>query len=107
MTPRTVIYSKTFIERLLDFTDRGEQEYGERVAQEKKRLVFALLDDTIAASPAIKLRHPELGLVVYPVAKTPFIVIYDFDAHEVRVFTCLLKGAGTRLEDFDPAAVEW
>ena len=25
----------------------------------------------------------------------------------LRVFTCLLKGAGTRLEDFDPAAVEW
>ena len=107
MTARKVMYSKTFIERLLDFTDRGEQAYGERLAQEKKRLVFRLLDDTIAATPAIKQRHPQLGLVVYPVSHTPFIVIYDFDDEEVRVLTCLLKGAGNRLDDFDPASVEW
>lgn len=107
MTPRKVTYSKTFIERLLDFTDRGEQEYGERVAQEKKRLVFSLLDDTIATTPAIRRRHTKLDLVVYPISKTPIIVIYDYDDDEVRVFTCLLKGAGDRLVDFDPASVEW
>ena len=107
MTARKVVYSKTFIEQLLNFTDRGEQAYGKRLAQEKKRLVFSLLDDTIAATPAIKARHPRLGLVVYPVSNTPFIVIYDFDDEEVRVLMCLLKGAGTRLDHFDPASVEW
>jgi hypothetical protein len=64
MIARKVVYSKTFIEWLLDFTERGEQEYGERLAQEKKRLVFSLFDEIIAATPAIKPRHPTLRLVV-------------------------------------------
>jgi hypothetical protein len=45
-------------------SQRGEQEYGERFAQEKKRLVFSLFDEIIAATPAIKPRHPTLRLVV-------------------------------------------
>ena len=107
MTPRKVAYSKTFIEQLLDVTERGEREYGERLAQEKKKRVFNVLDTTIATTPAIKPRHAKLGLVVYPVTKTPFLVIYDYDNLEVRVVACLLTGAGDRLEDFDPNAVEW
>ena len=107
MTSRKVTYSTTFIDQLLAFTDSGEQEYGERVAQEKKNRVFDFFDITIAATPHIKRRHPKLGLVVYPVSKTPFIVIYDYDDHEVQVFACLKKGAGTRLTDFDIESVEW
>ncbi len=107
MTPRKVRYSKTFVDRLLDYTDLGEIKYGERLAQEKKRLVFALLDDTIALTPAIKRRHSKLGLVVYSISGTPFIVIYDYDDEEIRVMSCFLRGAGDRIEDFDPADVEW
>lgn len=82
-------------------------DYGGRLAQEKKRHVFSLFDEIIASTPALKPRHPSLGLIVYPVSKTPFIVIYDFDDEEVRVMTCVLKGAGDRLDDFDVASVTW
>ena len=106
MTPRKVRYSRTFTDRLLDYTDRGELQYGERFAKVKKQLVFALFDNTIALTPAIKRRHSKLGLVV-SISRAPFIVIYDYDDQEIRVMTCFLKGAGDRIADFDPADVEW
>jgi hypothetical protein len=54
-----------------------------------------------------KVRDPDLGLVVYPVTDTPFIVVYDVDAHELRLHFVFSTGAGDRLEDLDPSSAEW
>ncbi len=105
--PRRVTYSRTFREQLADFIEQGELKHGARLAEEKERLVLDFIDTTLSRTPALKRRDAKLNLVVYPISNTPFIVIYDFDDEEVRVLTCLLKGAGNRLDDFDPASVEW
>jgi hypothetical protein len=68
---------------------------------------FRFIDTTLSRTPALKRRDAKLNLVVYPVSHTPFIVIYDLDDNEVWVLTCLLKGAGNRVDDFDLALVEW
>jgi hypothetical protein len=105
--PRRVMYSRTFREQLADFVVQGELTHGTRLAEEKEQLVLDFIDTTLSRAPALKQRYAKLNLVVYPVSNTPFIVIYDFDDAEVRILTCLLKGAGTRLDDFDPASVAW
>ena len=61
----------------------------------------------LADFPGLKGAHKRLGLVVYPVSDTPFIVLYDFDAEELRVHFILRQGAGDRLDDLDPSLIEW
>ena len=104
---RRVTYSKTFREQLAEFIERGELRYGARLAEEKEQLVLDFIDTTLARTPALKRRNTQLHLVVYPVTNTPFIVIYDYDDQELRVMACLLKGAGVRINEFDPSMVEW
>ena len=41
--------------------DAGEQTYGISVAAEKRVRVYNTIRTILAASPAIKRRHPELG----------------------------------------------
>ena len=105
--PRRVTYSRTFRDQLAEFIEQGELKHGARLAAEKERRVLDFIDTTLARTPALKRRDAKLNLVVYPVSNTPFIVIYDFDDEVVRVLICLVKGAGNRLDDFDPASVEW
>jgi hypothetical protein len=105
--PRRVTYSRTFREQLGSFIEQGELKHGARIAEEKERLVLDFIDTTLSRTPALKQRDAKLSFVVYPVSNTPFIVIYDFDDEEVRVVTCLLKGVGNRLDDFDPKSVKW
>ncbi len=107
MTPRRVRYSKTFRDQLTAFIEQGEQVYGARFAEEKAQFVLDFIDTTIAMTPGVKRRNSKLGLVVYPMTKSPFIVVYDYDHDEVRVFACLLRGVGVRLDAFDREAIEW
>lgn len=107
MTPRRVRYSKTFRDQLSAFIEQGEQIYGVQLAEAKEQLVLDFIDKKIALTPAIKRRNAKLGLVVYPIAKSPFIVVYDYDDQEVRVYACLLRGAGVRLDAFDSEAIDW
>ena len=46
-----------------------------------------------------------LGLYVYSITKTPFVVAYDFDDVELRIFFLLHGGQDRR--DIDIADVEW
>lgn len=104
---RRVVYARTFREQLARFIEQGERRYGARLAEEKEHLVLDFIDTTLARSPGLKPRHPALGLVFYPVSRTPFIVVYDHDDQEVRVMACLLQGAGERIDDFDAGTVDW
>ena len=62
---RTVKLSKTFNDQLIDYIEHGDQQYGARVAEDKKRRVLTTIRTVLAASPSIKRRDPALGLVVY------------------------------------------
>ena len=46
-----------------------------------------------------------LGLVVYPIARTPFFIVYDYDDVELRMYFAFLNGKP--LDDIDPASAEW
>ena len=104
---RTVRYSVTARDQLRDLLAAGVPWFGAKVVAEKRDLAYDTIDNFLARFPATKTPHPTLGLVVYPITKTPFLVLYDFDDDELRIHFVLLKGAGTRLDDLDPAMAEW
>ena len=105
MSPRAVKLSKTFNDQLVGQIDFGERRFGRRVAEQKKEKVLATIEGLLARTPAVKRPHPTLGLVVYPVTDTPFMVLYDFTETELRVHFVLHKSAS--LEDLDPNSAEW
>jgi hypothetical protein len=102
---RSVRLSKTFDEQLINYIDEGAQKYGDRLAIEKKAIVYRTIEQLLAQSPAIKRRDPELGLVVYPISYTPFFVLYDYDDAELRVHFIFIKGKP--LSSINPAGAEW
>lgn len=102
---RTVKLSKTFNDQLIDYIEFGEQQYGARVAEDKKRRVLSTIRTTLAASPSLKRRDPALDLVVYPITGTPFFIVYDYDDSELRVHFVFINGKP--LTEIDPASAEW
>ena len=102
---RTVRISKTFIRQLNELLAFGEDRFGAKVIDEKRALVYAAIRQKIAYSPRSKPPHRRLKLTVYPVTKTPFLVLYDFDDIELRVHFVFLKGASFR--GLDPKSAEW
>ena len=102
---RSVRYSKTFNDQLVDLIAMGEERFGQRVAESKKRLLFQTISKFLIEYPDIKRPNPVLGLVAYPINNTPFIVVYDFDDHELRMHFVFL--AGIELSDIEPSRIEW
>jgi plasmid stabilization system protein ParE len=96
--------SKTFSEQLDRLIEQGFPKFGARVAAEKRDRVLATINQHLAGFPK-KPRDPRNGLFVYPVTKTPFVVVYDYDDTELRVM--FIFHARADLRSFDPAAVEW
>ena len=101
---RSIRLSRTYTEQLTDYLDAGEQRFGRAVADAKRAKVVETLR-LLAHNPRIKRRHPDLGLVVYPVGDTPFFLVYDYDDAELRVLYIFINGKP--LSDIDPAAVDW
>lgn len=101
---RAIRLSKTYYDQLADYLDAGEVKFGRAVAEEKRAKVVQAIR-RLAEAPAIKRRHPELGLVIYPVTGTPFFLVYDYDEKELRVLFIFIKGKPT--ETIDPTDVEW
>ena len=82
---RRVRYSTTFIRQLDTLLAQGEPKFGERLIDEKRDLVFDTIDDFLARFPKKQL-DLDIGLYTHPITGTPFVVIYDFDDTELRVF---------------------
>ena len=101
---RTVRVSKTFAAALDDLLAYGEPIYGSSIVILKRAAVRAALLRA-AQHPRLKQPHIALGLVVYPVTATPFVVLYDFDDTELRAHFIFHKNAC--LEDLDPRSAEW
>jgi mRNA-degrading endonuclease RelE of RelBE toxin-antitoxin system len=101
---RRVRLSKTFFQQLHTLLEQGYPKFGERVVLEKRDLVFRLIEQHLARYPRVP-RDPSHGLCVYPVRKTPFALVYDYDDAELRVLFIFHKHAD--LSDLDPGMVEW
>ena len=101
---RRVRYSTTFLEQLDMLLAQGEPKFGPRVIDEKRQLVYDTIDNRLAAFPR-RERVADIGLYVYTIAKTPFLVVYDFDDSELRVYFML--HAKSDRGAIDPDLVEW
>ena len=101
---RQVRYSTTFIHQLNTLLAQGEAKFGARVADQKRELVYDTIDHFLARFPK-KPRDPDIDLYTHAITGTPFVVIYDFDDTELRVFF-IVHGRTDRAR-IDPAGVEW
>ena len=102
---RSVRLSRTFSDQLTEYIDAGERALGATVANSKKSIVYSTIRNILANNPGIKRPDPTLGLVVYPISKTPFFVVYDYDDTELRVHFIFINGKP--LGAIDPKSVEW
>lgn len=102
---RVVHYSATARDQLRELLLQGVPRFGTQVVAEKRDRVYDTVDNFLARFPATKKRHQGLGLVVYPVFGTPFQVLYDFDAAELRVHFIFHHHADLR--HLDPTSAEW
>ena len=102
---RNVRISKTALDQLNTLLAQGIEPFGVRVVAEKRDRVYATIEDVLTAFPAIKRPHPDLGLCVYPIARTPFVLLYDFDDSELRVHFIFHRHADLR--DLDQSSIEW
>lgn len=101
---RQVRLSKTFRDQLDELITQGYPKFGERVVTRKRDLVLWAITDHLAAFPK-RPRDDRHGLCAYPVTRTPFVLIYDFDDHELRVLFIFHGRADLR--EFDRSEVEW
>ena len=102
---RTLRFSKTFEHAFDALLAEGEPRFGANLVRQKRTVVLSTIANFLTVHPDAKRPHPRLGLVVYPISKTPFVVLYDFDDTELRVHFIFLKGAD--LERLDPGSAEW
>jgi plasmid stabilization system protein ParE len=102
---RKVRVSKTALDQLNALLAQGIEPFGVRVVAEKRDRVYATIEHVLAAFPAIKRPHPNLGLCVYPIARTAFVVLCNFDDSELRVHFIFHRHADLR--DLDPTSIQW
>jgi hypothetical protein len=102
---RQVRYSKTFAIAFDALLAETERVFGPRVAQQKRALVTRCVESTLAYFPALKPLDGDIGLVVYPISKTAWSVLYDFDDLELRIHDIVYSSQN--LDDADPGATDW
>lgn len=102
---RTARFSITANDQLNTLLAQGLTNYSAAFVEEKRQLVYGAIRRHIVQFPATRVRDVDLGLYLYPVAKTPFVLVYDFDNAEVRIHFVLHKSADRRR--IDPTTAEW
>jgi len=102
---RVVRLSITFNDQLNELLAQGEDMFGIAVAEQKKSAVYSTIKTFLARHPNAKPAHPALGLRAYPISRTPFIVLYDFDDREVRIHFIVHRHSD--LGEIDLSKVEW
>lgn len=101
---REVRYSLAFIHQFNTLLAQGVEKFGPGVAGRKRDLVYDSIDHYLAQFPK-RPRDPDIDLYTHAVAGTPFVVIYDFDDTELRVYF-IVHGHTDRAR-IDPDGVEW
>jgi plasmid stabilization system protein ParE len=102
---RRVRISKTALNQLHELLAQGSAKFGARVVAAKYGLVYSTINQHLAWFPATKRRDRNLGLHLYPVTKTPFVLAYDLDDDELRIHFVLHASSDRHL--IDPNDIEW
>jgi len=72
------------VAQLKTFIAQGTETFGVAVAERTLARVDYTIEEHLARYPK-KPIDDQLGLYVYRVSRTPFVLIYDFDDDELRV----------------------
>jgi plasmid stabilization system protein ParE len=97
--------SKTFLDQLAELIEHGERVFGPVVANDKRKHVYKTIQQFLTVFPDVERPDPHHGLRAYPIHRTPFVVLYDFDEDELRVHFVFHKSADLR--KIDPASAQW
>lgn len=101
---RRVVRSRTYVAQLKTYIQQGTEAFGSVVAARS----LARIDHTIEHHLAHYPKKPiddQLGLYVYAVTHTPFVLIYDFDDDELRVH--FIVPARADRTAIDPLSAHW
>jgi plasmid stabilization system protein ParE len=102
---RRVLIAASAIRSFQTLLAQGAAKFGITVAMEKERIVYALLSGTLSVHPYRGRHDPHLRLNTYHVSDTPFVLVYEYDAAELRVLFILHQRADRRR--LSPGDVEW
>ncbi len=101
---RDLRYSKSFHIEFAALLAQGSLRFGRRVVKEKQAKVVDVIENILVPHPKRPI-DPVLGICAYHVAKTPFVVLYDFDDSELRVHLIIHAKADRTLIDL--STVVW
>ena len=101
---RTARISITAQVQLRELLAQGAKYY-EPIFLETKRLLFYAAVRSLLDFPARRATNRGLGLRLYRVQSTPFLIAYDFDEVELRIHTVFHHHADRHLENL--RAIEW
>jgi plasmid stabilization system protein ParE len=102
---RVVRISRTARSMFQTLLAQGIARFGVDVAEQKRRLVVARIENYLTEFPHLGLRTPRKSFYHYPVSGTPFTVVYEYDDTELRVLFIVHQSANRkRLKIAD---VEW
>lgn len=102
---RSVRLSQTARDMFRTLLAQGVEKFGIEVASEKRRIVIDTLENYLAENPHHGLNDRRRALRHFPVSKTPFVIVYEYDEAELRVLFIVHKRADR--SQLDPAIVEW
>lgn len=102
---RRIRGSASYAAALRDLLAFGETCFGSRVVDQKRARISHVISNVLAFNPAIGSFDQTLGVYTYPIARTPFILLYDFDDDELRL-TLIIHARSDRTQ-IDLTAVEW
>lgn len=102
---RRVRLSRSFAETFKKQLLYGASRYATLVVEDKRARVERTIFEVLCSNPGIGKFVPDLGLRLYRVSKTPFILLYDFDDNELRMHP--LVHARSDRSGIDLAEVDW
>jgi hypothetical protein len=102
---RLIRVSRTYLSMLTEQLAYGETQFGSRVVDDKRGRISHTIGRVLAHNPRIGLFDQTLDIHYYPVGRTPFVLLYDFDDVELRIH--LIIHARADRSRVDLTQVEW
>jgi plasmid stabilization system protein ParE len=82
---RTVRVSRSYLAAFHALLAYGEARFGRAVVDDKRARVERTIANILRDYPGIGRREAHLGVYSYPVTRTPFVLLYDYDDYELRI----------------------
>lgn len=101
---RAIRLSKTYQSELEGLLAQGIPIVGIGVVLQKRDRINHTIEQFLTRHPRRPV-DPILGICAYPVTGAPFVLLYDYDDHELRIHLIIHERADRRLIEL--STVEW